>query len=234
MILPVISYPLLVISYNADIRGAFLENLQRINATGVACESFLEAEDIAREGVFNGILVDLQSIVKAKGDEKVIACSLTGFYPTLRVRAIGGMLVPMAMPGDARQDNSLSDFINKSCLAFTPRRLRLHRRRDIVLSAVSNLQAPEDHLFTLNMSWGGAFVVDAHPEKYQIGQDIQLAFPEFSYSFIASIRWICSWGMRRIPGVGVEFRGIDAEMESILAAILQRDRNTDRDRMIAR
>jgi len=234
MILPVISYPLLVISYNADIRRAFLENLQRINATGVACESFLAAEDSAREGVFNGVLVDLQSIVKAKGDEKVIACSLSGFYPTLRVRAIGGMLVPMAMPGDARQDNSLSDFLNKSCRAFTPRRLRRHRRRDIVLSAVSSLRAPEDRLFTLNMSWGGAFIVDAHPEKYQIGQDIQLAFPEYSYSFIASVRWICPWGLRRIPGAGVEFRGIDEGMESILAAILQHDRETDRDRMVAR
>ena len=102
---------------------------------GVVCESFLEAEDVAREGVFNGILVDLQSIVKAKGDEKIIACSLTGFYPTLRVRALGSMLVPMAMPGDAKQDSSINDFLTKSCSTFAPRRLRLHRRRDITLSA---------------------------------------------------------------------------------------------------
>jgi hypothetical protein len=141
MTLPVISNPILVISYNADIRKALVDNLLWINAAGVPCESFLEAEDIAREGVYNGILVDLQSIVKAKGDEKVIACSLTGFYPTLRVRAIGGMLVPMAMPGDARQDNSLSDFLSRSCLAFTPRRLRLHRRRDVVLSVSASLGA---------------------------------------------------------------------------------------------
>jgi hypothetical protein len=213
---------------------ALLENLQRINAAGVACESFLDAEDIAREGVFNGILVDLQSIVKAKGDEKVIACSLTGFYPTLRVRAIGGMLVPMAMPGDAKQDSSLGDFLTKSCLAFTPRRLRLHRRRDIVLSAVTSLLAPDDHLFTLNLSWGGAFIVDTHPEKYEIGQDIQFVFPEFNHSFSAVVRWIRPWGLRRIPGVGVEFCCVDEGLESILAATLQRDRDTDRDRMIAR
>jgi hypothetical protein len=234
MTLPVISHPILVVSYNEDIRKALSENLQRINAAGVACESFLEAEDFARTGVFNGILVDLQSIVKAKGDEKVIACSLTGFFPTLRVRAVGGMLVPMAMPGDAKQDNSLTDFLAKSCLVFTPRRLRLHRRRDIVLSAVRNLHAPDDHLFTLNLSWGGTFIVDAHPEKYQTGQDLQLAFPEFEYSFSTTIRWIRPWGLRKVPGVGVEFCGMDTVMESILAAILQRDRDTDRDRMIAR
>jgi Tfp pilus assembly protein PilZ len=229
-----ISNPILIISYNAEIRKALSDNLLRNNATGVPCESFIEAEDIAREGVYNGILVDLQSIVKAKGDEKIIACSLTGFYPTLRVRALGTMLVPMAMPGDASQDNSLSDFLTKTCTAFTPRRLRFHRRRDIILSAVRCSNATEDRLFTLNMSWGGGFLVDAYPEKYEIGQVIQLALPEFAVSCSASVRWICPWGQRRIPGVGVAFQDMNEGMESVLAQLFQHDRNNDRDRMVAR
>jgi len=201
---------------------------------GIACESFLEAEDVAREGVYNGILVDLQSIVKAKGDEKIIACSLTGFYPTLRVRALGSMLVPMAMPGDARQDSSINDFLNKTCLAFTPRRLRLNRRRDIVLSVVRRFDSSEDRLVTLNLSWGGAFIMDAYPDKYEIGQNLELGFPEFENSFSAEVCWIRPWGQRRIPGIGVAFRDENEAMESILAGLLQRDRNNDRDRMIAR
>jgi hypothetical protein len=231
MALQSISNPILVISYNVDIRLALLDNLQRNSAAGVPCESFIEAEDIAREGVYNGILVDLQSIVKAKGDEKIIACSLTGFYPTLRVRALGAMLVPMAMPGDARQDSSLGAFLSTTCAAFTPRRLRLHRRRDIV---ISTLRCSGEQLFTLNMSWGGAFIVDACPEKYEIGQVLQLEFPEFEHSFSATICWIRPWGQRRIPGVGVAFHCGDERMESILAVLIQRDRNNDRDRMIAR
>jgi hypothetical protein len=234
MALPIINNPILIISYNADIRKALSDNLQRNNAAGVLCESFIEAENIAREGVFNGILVDLQSIVKAKGDEKIIACSLTGFYPTLRVRALGSMLVPMAMPGDARQDNSLGDFLAKTCAAFTPRRLRLHRRRDITLSAVRCSSAPEDRLITLNISWGGAFLMDAYPEKYEVGQIIQLSFPEFEHSFSASVCWIRTWGQRRISGIGVAFQDVDEVLESILTKLLQHDRNNDRDRMIAR
>jgi hypothetical protein len=234
MSLSVITNPLLVISYNADIRDALADNLQKNNASGVLCESFLNAEDIAREGVFNGILVDLQSIVKAKGDEKIIACSLTGFYPTLRVRALGAMLVPMAMPGDAKQDNSLSDFLNKTCSAFTPRRLRLHRRRDVIVSAIRVSSTSEDRLFTLNLSWGGAFIVDAQPEKYEIGQEIHLAFPEFEHTFSAAVSWVRPWGQRRIPGIGITFRDLDQELDPILAALLPRDKNNDRDRMIAR
>jgi Tfp pilus assembly protein PilZ len=234
MTLPIISNPILVISYNADIRAALSDNLQRNNAAGVTCESFLEAEDVARGGVYNGILVDLQSIVKAKGDEKIIACSLTGFYPTLRVRALGSMLVPMAMPGDARQDSSLSDFITKTCAAFNPRRLRLHRRRDMVLSAVNSIEDSGDRLFTINMSWGGAFVADVHPEKYEIGQNLRLSFPEFERTCSAIVSWIRPWGQRKVPGIGIAFQELDEEMESILNVLLKHDRNNDRDRMIAR
>jgi len=234
MTLPKISNPILVISYNTDIRKALSDDLLRNNAIGIPCESFLEAEDIAREGVYSGILVDLQSIVKAKAEEKIIACSLTGFYPTLRVRALGSMLVPMAMPGDAKQDNSLSDFLCKSCAAFTPRRLRLHRRRDIILSATCSFSLPADRLFTLNLSWGGAFIVDAYPDKYEIGQMIQLEFPEFDLSVRASVCWIRTWGQRSVPGIGVAFLNADEELETILAKLIQRDKFNDRDRMIAR
>ncbi len=229
-----INHPILVISYNDDIRKALLDNLLRSGATGVGCASFLEAEDIARESVYNGILVDLQSIIKTKGDEKLIACSLTGFYPTLRVRALGGMLVPMAMPGDAKQDSSVIDFLNKSCSNYTPRRLRLHRRRDIVLSAFITSDTSETRLVTLNMSWGGAFFVDAYPDKYEVGQNLQITLPEFECSTNVSVRWVRPWGVRKVPGVGVSFDMMDGGLESILAGLMQRDRNNDRDRMIAR
>jgi Tfp pilus assembly protein PilZ len=231
---PLISNPILVVSYSADTRTALADNLLRNNASGVPCESFLEAENYAREGVYSGILVDLQSIIKAKGDEKIIACSLTGFYPTLRVRALGAMLVPMVMSGDAKQDNSLSDFLVKTCTAFTPRRLRLHRRRDLTLSAVGCIPASGERLFSSNISWGGAFFVDAHPEKYRIGQEFELAFPDVASSIPVLVCWIRPWGQRWIPGIGVAFQDGDATMESLLASLLKRDRNNDRDRMIAR
>lgn len=234
MILSVISKPVLVISYNADTRKALLDDLQRNGMTGVPCKSFLAAEDVAREGVFNGILVDLNSIIKAKGDEKVVACSLTGFYPTVRVRAIGKTLVPMGMPEDAGQGNGISDFLVKSCFSFIPRRLRLHCRHDIVVSAVSSSHAPGARLFTLNISWGGAFVVDTQPEKYAIGQELQFELPEFEHSFFASVCWVRPWGERKIPGVGVAFREVDERMDQILATLLHRGRDEDRDRMIAR
>jgi hypothetical protein len=41
--------PLLLVSYNPDVRKALVENLERCSAGGIPCESFLQAEDVARE-----------------------------------------------------------------------------------------------------------------------------------------------------------------------------------------
>ena len=229
-----IDYPILVVSYVDDIRAALVSNLERAAVAGIPCASFCEAEDIARDGVYSGILVDLQSIIKAKGDEKLVACSLTGFYPTLRVRALGGMLVPMAMPGDAKQDSSLKDFLEKSCRAFTPRRLRLHRRRDSVHSALVGDPESDSRVTVMNISWGGLFLMDLQAERRSVGETIRIRLREFDVEIDGEVRWVRPWGERKIPGAGVAFRGMGEGLDKLLFALIQRDRHNDRDRMIAR
>lgn len=228
-----IDNPLLVVSYNADVRKALVENLARCNASGIPCESFLQAEDVAREIICKGILVDLQSTIKAKGDEKLIACSLTGFYPTFRVRAFGSMVVPMAMPGDAKQDNSLCDFLRMSCAAFIPRRLRMSRRRDAILAVLLGDRDGE-RAFTLNLSWGGAFIVDTHPERFAVNSELEIVLPDFGLKTTVTVRHIKMWGECHVPGIGVSFNYPDDDLEAVLASIVRHDKDSDRDRMIAR
>jgi len=230
---PTIDNPLLIVSYNADVRKALVENLERCSAGGIPCESFLQAEDLAREVICKGILVDLQSIIKAKGDEKLIACSLTGFYPTFRVRAFGSMVVPMAMPGDAKQDNSLCDFLSKSCASFVPRRLRMNRRRDAVLAVLLGDRDGE-RAFTLNLSWGGAFLVDTRPERFTINSELEIVLPEFGLKTTVTVRHIKMWGEGHAPGIGVSFNYPDDDLEAVLESIIRTNKDLDRDRMIAR
>jgi hypothetical protein len=225
--------PLLVVSYNAEVRTALVENLEQCGADGIPCESFLQAEDVAREVVCRGILVDLQSIIKAKGDEKQIACSLTGFYPTFRVRAFGSMVVPMAMPGDTKQGSSLSDFLDNSCASFIPRKLRKHRRRDIILAVLLGNREGE-RAFMLNLSWGGAFIVDAHPERFAINGELEIVLPGFGLKTFVTVRHIVMWGEDRAPGIGVSFNYPDENLEAVLTSIIRQNKDCDRDRMIAR
>ncbi len=228
------THPIIAISYSDDTRNALAESVAPFGVTAIGCSGFSEAEDLALTGIFNGILVDLQSIIKAKGDEKLIACSLTGFYPTLRVRALGSVLVPMAMPGDARQDKSIADFLNKTCAAFTPRPLRRHKRKDLGLSVLARHARRELRTFVANLSWGGAFLVDMASDQFQPGEPVELVVGDSGLIVDASVCWLRPWGDQRLPGFGVCFGDLADPQTQLLLNLLKHDRSNSRDRMVAR
>ncbi len=223
--------PIIVISYNEEARSALLASLQSQEVSAVACTTFLEAEQFVIQTPCLGFLVDLTSIVKAKGEEKVVACTLTNFFPTMRVRTMGNMLVPMTMPGQAKQDSSLGDFLTKTCAAFTPRTLRSCRRHPLCLATLLPGESAPVRAFTGNISWSGAFIVHMNPEQYAIGDSISIQFPEFQVEMTAIVRWIQPWGGRRQPGFGVRFH-TDGQRESPFpGCVLKQSRSADRDRL---
>lgn len=228
-----LNYPILVVSYNDESRRTLEASLQREEVSTVSCTSFLEAENKAINGIFNGVLVDLTSIVKAKGEEKLIACSLAALYPTLRVRTLGSMLGPMIAPGGMPQEGSLKDFLLKTCSVFTPRKLRAHRRHDLLLAGVMRQQGRESLTFTQDLSWGGAFFVDVHAERFQAGEELEVVFPEFDLAVPVVVRWKQQWGGRKVPGIGCEFLSPDGALAVALAGLLRSSPDHDRHRQVA-
>ncbi len=230
-IMPSLKYPVLVISYCDNTRGILTQSLQNLDIPAVSCSLFSEAEDLALQSSYHGILVDLPSIIKAKGDEKAIAYTLTNFYPTLKVRNAGSVLVPMSMPGEAKQDSSINDFILNTCKAFKARKLRSNRRRETHLSTVRKLDGTEERHFTLNVSWGGAFIINSNPEKFRIGDEFELFFHELGFEVAVVVCWIQHWGERRVPGIGIRFLHVDEKLEQALFNLLKNDKHADRDRI---
>lgn len=224
-------HPVLVVSYCDNTRELLTANLQSHNVPTISCALFSEAEEKALNGTYNGILVDLPSIIKAKGDEKSIAYTLTNFYPTLKVRSVGTSLVPMTMPGEARQDSSLKDFLTKTCTEFPPRKLRSNRRKETCLSTVRYHAGIEERGLTLNISWGGVFIVDTKPERFHIGDELNVYFHELGFEVPVTVCWIQGWGQRRVPGIGVRFLHVDDQLENALYTLLKNDKNSDRDRV---
>lgn len=226
-------HPIIAIAYSEETRSAFLASLRKAGVEAVSAESFYDAETLVLHGTYSGLLVDLPSIVKAKGEEKVVACSLTNFFPTLRVRAVGSMLVPMTMPGTARQDNSLHDFLLKSCSDFEPRRLRLHRRREICLATQLHGPQSEERGFTLNLSWGGAFILTTFPERFADGDQLDIYLPEANLLIPTTVRWLRPWGERKLSGLGVSFNRLDEPLANVLTILLKSEPDNDRDRLVA-
>lgn len=231
--MPLLDYPILVISVSDDTRAALVASLQAFDVEIVACSTFLEAEDLALKSLYCGILVDLPSIVKAKGEEKIVACSLTGFFPTLRVRVMGTMLIPMTMPGAAKQENSLNDFIKRACTNFTARQLRVHSRHVIGISVATKFDEVENRAFTLDISWGGAFIVDFNPERFTVGDELTVFFQEPECETKVTVCWKQTWGLRHAPGIGVRFNQVDEQLSEFLLRLLKRSKNHDRDRLVA-
>ncbi|OGU15237.1 MAG: hypothetical protein A2076_16090 [Geobacteraceae bacterium GWC2_53_11] len=224
--------PILVVSYIDEIRAALTGVASRTGAAIVPCSSFCEAENLALKGLYSGLLIDLPSIIKSKGEEKIVAYTLANFFPTLRVRTIGGMLVPMTMPGSAKQDKSLDDFLHKTCVEFEPKRLREYRRHPVCLSTLTVHDNLELRGFTLNISWGGTFIVDLQAEKFTVGDQVTILIPEFSIHIPAEVCRIMPWGvLRHAPGIGLRFCSMDETVVPALSSVLKSSKEFDRDRL---
>jgi Tfp pilus assembly protein PilZ len=226
--------PVLVVSYVDETRAALITTLNNNGVTAVPCNTFCEAENLALQGLYSGMLVDLPSIIKSKGEEKIVAYTLANFFPTLRVRTMGGMLVPMSMPGSAKQDKSLGDFLSKTCLMFEPRKLRVFKRHPICLSTLVNFNGEELRGFTLNVSWGGMFIVDLHAERFSAGAPLSILIPEFECTISAEISRIKPWGIQRHPpGIGVAFNDFGEDVKAVITGITRTSKEFDRDRLAA-
>ncbi len=230
--MPISDCLILVISYVDATRDALVATLCGQGVSPSACATFKDAEQLALTGEYCGILVDLAAMIKAKDEEKVIACSLANVYPALRVRTMGSILIPMTMPGTAAQDKSLNDFLQKTCATFSPRRLRAGRRYEVCLP-VGRVEGVElERGVTLNLSWDGAFILDLHPERFSVGQQLMVDLPGLTTAVHVEIIWLQAWGERRMPGYGVRFIALDTALESALAQLLPLGSRQARDRLV--
>lgn len=230
--MPLPPHPILVVSYVDETRAALTAFLDKAGAVAAPCASFREAEDIAITGLYSGMLVDLPSIIKSKGEEKIVAYTLANFFPTLRVRTVGFILVPMNTPGVSKQDRSLDDFLHNTCFANLPKRLREFRRHPVCISTLITHKGSDLRGFTLNISWGGAFIVDVQSEQFTVEDRLSVLFPEFGCRIAAEVCRIKPWGVsRHPPGIGLRFGNLDESGASVIARITGTRRESDRDRL---
>jgi hypothetical protein len=210
-------FPVLAIAYDDVSRSVMANNLASLNVKAVPCSTFCEAESYALQGHYRGILVDLMAMIKAKDEEKDVAYSLSTYYPTLRVKTMGMMVVPMAMGGDPKQDKSLNDFLARTCVEFIPRTLRASERKDICIQTYIGIH----HGLTLNISWGGAFISDIDLERFPVGKNIAVTFTDFGLDVESIVARTQPMGQHRPEGIGVKFKYKCPALESRLFPLLK-------------
>lgn len=200
---------------------------QQAEALGVDCDvasSLHELFETLKETAYNGLLIDLATLVKANPLEKSQCHELLRLFPTLRLRwdEANQQLLCLLYGSRTSEGMSLQVFIDDYCRPFTARRIRKHKRMklhyNVLLSRDENFsEGAVERSTTLNISLGGCALITG--QDWEAEEKVWLRFLEFEdQSTICArvCRWT-PWGTEmRIPCIGVCFEDLrKAQQEQI-------------------
>lgn len=205
---------------------------QALSEIGVACDivpSFHEMSSMAIENAYNGLVIDILTLVRCSKEEKVIAYECINLYPVLRVKWETKQkrikLSPLEQSFSLNAESALRFFIETRCKAFPARRLRRYKRKQIhlnVLVSPDGTFSAEDtsKAFTVSISPGGLFLHTM--QTVEEGETLWLRFVDFADQtpIAATVRWSLEWGQARsIPGVGMSLETISRDQEKEILAL---------------
>lgn len=200
---------------------------QQIKGLGVDCDAVASLHDLfetLKENPYNGLLIDLATLVKANPLEKSQCHELLRLFPTLRLRwdEATQQLLCLLYGSRTSEGMSLQVFIDDYCRPFSARRIRKHKRMklhyNVLLSRDENFSAGQvERSTTLDISLGGCALITG--QEWEMEERVWLRFLEFEDQSAVCAR-VCRWTPwgkeMRIPCIGVCFEDLrKAQQEQI-------------------
>lgn len=214
----------IVVAIDNELRNLYQ---QQVAALGVACDSAASLEELfsaLKETAYNGLLIDLATLVKADRFEKAQCHELLRLYPTLRLRwdESSQQLRCLLYGSIANTGMSLKIFIDEHCRPFQSRRIRKHQRLKLhyntLISKDDKFQRLDvERSTTLNISEGGCALLTT--QQWELSETIWLRIMELQDQTPIQAK-ICRWTQwgtpMEIPLIGVCFTSItSAQLEQI-------------------
>lgn len=205
----------LIVVNNEEAAVAYSLALSEIGVAYDIVPTFGEMSELAIRNAYNGLVVDILTLVRCSKEDKVIAYECINLFPVLRVKWEAKhkqiKLSPLEQTFCPDAESALRFFIDNRCSSFPARSLRRHQRKQVNLNLLVSLDGSfaletTHKTFTLNISDGGAFIHSM--QSFEPGQILWLRFLELADQapIAARVCWSLSWGESRcIPGVGVMF-----------------------------
>lgn len=221
---------ILIVVTDTEAGNAYVQALSEIGVASDVARSFDQMSEMATENAYNGLLVDILTLIRCSKEEKVIAYECINLFPVLRVKWEARhkkiKLSPLEQSFCPDTDSALRFFIENRCKTFPARTLRGHQRRQINLNLLYCKDAGfAEHAthksFTVNLGPGGVFLHTMQELKQ--GEKIWLRFHEFADQtpIGATVCWSQRWGVTRcIPGAGIRFESLTAKQEQEIRRIL--------------
>ena len=221
---------ILIVVKDAETASAYVDAVTDSGAVCDVAHSFQEMADLATERLYNGIVVDVLTLVRCSKEEKAIAYEIINLFPVLRVkwepRQKKIKLTPLEQSFSPDTDSALRFFIQTRCKAFPARSLRKDKRKLVNLNLLycrddRFLDGEAHKSFTINISSSGAFLHTM--EEFRLGEKIWLRFLEFADQtpIEGTVCWSLHWGVTRcVPGAGVKFETFSESQKQDLQRIL--------------
>ena len=220
---------ILIIANGEEAMQAYTRALSYITSAYDVAVSFKDAQSMATETPYNGILLDLLTLVRSSKEEKLIAYNLINLYPSIRIKydmkskEIKLAPIDQSLPIDSQA--SLRLFIESRCDSFPARSLSRHKRTntylDVLLCSNDSFSQEESiKTFTVDISVNGAFLHTT--QSFQRGDRVWLRFKDLvdSTPIEAKVCWNNEWGVgsRSVSGIGIEFEILsDSQKDEILS-----------------
>jgi hypothetical protein len=184
-------------------------NVDVVSSVGEICTQLTETP-------YNGIMVDLETKMKASADEKKLVNELQSLFPLLQLKrdSATGIVRSLYIGQFVGGNGTLEDFLKEECRAFTPRTIRASMRKpinfNVILSPHPDLSRRRvEKSVTLNVSQGGCYLYSVR--KWKVNETAWFVFKELDdlTPIQADVRWGVQWGKSmKVPGIGVQFRNL--------------------------
>lgn len=213
-------------------RDSFQEELAGLPVVVDVVEAVDQIEATLIDTPYNGIILDVPTLIRASGDQKRKSQILLEFYPVLRLS-----FRPHLKPSQGLTDglstsrtSTIGEFLSHDCARFKARPLRSCQRCPITLnvlvaSSVDGLLNQGMKAYTVNVSLTGCFI--ATPEPPPVGSLIHALFTDFAQSVPVELEvcWNSPWGeAKRVPGFGARFTKLNENQNEALVDLLRETR----------
>lgn len=215
---------LLLIVEKGMARDAYLGELFKLGVEVDCIESPEQLRDHMYDSPYNGLLIDVPTMIRAEGSGKNHVTQIMERFPVLRLlyNPEQGGIRGLSHGSTVRDNKSLESFVLNECLTFPARSIRKVRRAELVLNVLlanrpDLLGTDAERTVTVNVSEQGCFIYssrewDAVDPAWIVVNELEDKTP-----IELQVHWTRVWGQsNRLPGIGTSYASIsDAQLAQI-------------------
>jgi Tfp pilus assembly protein PilZ len=220
-----------------DVEIQRLYDIPLSNYQNVSIERFISAREfrdsISQKKNYTGFIIDLRTLIKTKPDDKSFLYELMASFPVMHIsHSLDKKTIKGNIGNNSYNDRKLFDyFFNDLCPRFSPRGMRISKRKNLFLSVYLALSpaACGDEFIKANtgdISEGGCFIITTQTIPKDNSFDIYVIPKELKdqRATACTVKWVLPWGeaTRHLPGIGVEFKDLSASQREEIRTLIRK------------